>query len=145
MSVTYVPTALRREVRERAGFRCEYCCLNEADAFLPLEADHIIAEKHGGLTNLHNLACSCFDCNRFKGSDISSVDLVRGKIVPLFNPHTQIWSRNFTVADGEIMGRTASGRATVTLLKFNLPTRVEVRQLLVLKKIDPKNYESLTK
>lgn len=129
-----MPTALRKEIRQRAEFRCEYCHLSEADAFLTFEADHVIAEKHGGTTDINNLACSCFDCNRFKGSDISSIDSVKDKIVPLFNPRTQIWSRHFTVSDGEIIGRTATGRATVNLLKFNLPTRVEVRQLLVLKK-----------
>ena len=134
MSVTYVPTALWKDVRQRAEFRCEYCRIREADAYLPFEADHIIAEKHGGITNLNNLACSCFECNRFKGSDISSIDPVKGKIASLFNPRTQIWSRHFAVSDGEIIGRTATGRATANLLKFNLPTRVEVRQLLVLKK-----------
>ena len=133
MSVTYLPTALRQEIRQRARFRCEYCRLAEADAFLPHEADHIIAEKHGGLSIAKNLACSCFDCNRLKGSDIASVDPVTGKIVPLFHPRTQVWSRHFKVSDGEIIGRTAAGRATVKLLKFNLPARVEVRQMLFLK------------
>ena len=134
MSVTYVPTALRRDLPQRAELRCEYCRVAEADAFLPFEPDHIIAEKHGGLTDINNLAYSCFDCNRFKGSDISSIDPVRSKIASLFNPRTQRWSRHFAISDGEIIGRSATGRATANLLKFNLPTRVEVRQLLASKK-----------
>lgn len=134
MSVTYLPAALRNQVRQRAKFRCEYCRLAEADAFLPHEPDHIIAEKHGGLSKAENLACSCYDCNRFKGFDIASVDSFTGKIVPLFNPRTQVWSRHFKTSGGEIIGRTACGRATVNLLKFNLPARVEVRQMLLLKK-----------
>lgn len=129
-----MPTALWKEVQQRAEFRCEYCHISEADAFLPFEADHIIAEKHGGLTDINNLACSCFECNRFKGSNISSIDPVKGKAVFLFNPRTQSWSRHFAASDGEIIGRTATGRATANLLKFNRSTRVEVRQLLVAKK-----------
>ena len=47
MSVTHVPADLRRLVRERAGFRCEYCLIPETDVFYSLHVDHIIAEKHG--------------------------------------------------------------------------------------------------
>ena len=133
MSVTYLPAAVRNLVRQRAQFRCEYCRLAEADASYPHEPDHLIAEKHGGYSDVHNLACSCLNCNRFKGSDIASVDPVSGKVVRLFNPRTQVWSRHFKVSGGEIIGRTAAGRATVRLLKLNLPARVEVRQLLSLK------------
>jgi len=68
MSQTHIPAALRRLVRERARQRCEYCLLAEAQAFFPHEPDHIIAEKHGGLTTAENLALACFDCNRFIGT-----------------------------------------------------------------------------
>ncbi len=133
MSVTYLPTALRNQVRQRANFRCEYCRLAEVDAFLPHEPDHIIAEKHGGSSTPENLACSCYDCNRFKGSDIASVDPFTGKVVPLFDPRTQSWGRHFKASGPAITGRTTTGRATAKLLKFNLPARIEVRQLLLLK------------
>ena len=134
MSVTYLSATLRQQVRQRAKFRCEYCRLAESDAFLPHEPDHIVAEKHGGRSGADNLACSCYDCNRFKGSDIASVDPVSGKVVPLFNPRTQVWRRHFKVSGAEIIARTAAGRATANLLKFNLPARIEVRELLLLKK-----------
>ena len=49
MSETYVPAAVRRQVRARAGDRCEYCLLAEDDAFFPREPDHILALKHGGV------------------------------------------------------------------------------------------------
>jgi HNH endonuclease len=42
--------------------------------YYPHEADHVIAEKHGGATSADNLAWACFYCNRFKGSDLASVD-----------------------------------------------------------------------
>lgn len=69
-----VPERLRRQVQERAKGRCEYCLVHEADMYYPHEADHVIAEKHGGPTSLDNLAWACFYCNRFKGSDLASVD-----------------------------------------------------------------------
>jgi 5-methylcytosine-specific restriction endonuclease McrA len=57
--VTYIPATLRREVIERAGNRCEYCLLSVQIAFYPHEVDHVIAEKHGGATELDNLAFAC--------------------------------------------------------------------------------------
>lgn len=81
-----ISAALRRQVRERARERCEYCLLAEVQAFFPHEPDHIISQKHGGKTVLENLALSCFDCNRFKGSDIASVDPSSKTLTPLFNP-----------------------------------------------------------
>ena len=48
--------SLRREVRERAGERCEYCLLAELQAVPPHEPDHLIALKHDGQTTSANLA-----------------------------------------------------------------------------------------
>ena len=39
--MTYVPAALRREVIERAGNRCEYCRLPAEIAFYPHEVHHL--------------------------------------------------------------------------------------------------------
>jgi len=89
VSVTYIPSALRRQIDERAKGKCGYCLLAENYAFFTHEADHIISEKHGGKTVIENLALSCFDCNRFKGSDIASVDPLTESLVRLFNPRTQ--------------------------------------------------------
>src|SRR5678815_4531702 len=95
MTQTRISAALRREVRERAGERCEYCLLAESQAFFPHEPDHLISQRHGGKTVLANLALACFDCNRFKGSDIASIDVVTGRVVGLFNPRTQRWDDHF--------------------------------------------------
>lgn len=65
--MTYISAALRREVIERAGNRCEYCLLPAEVAFYPHEVDHVIAEKHGGATDIDNLAFACWRCNRHKG------------------------------------------------------------------------------
>lgn len=43
----YIPVALRRLVRERAGERCEYCLIPEQLTLAAHWVDHIVAEKHG--------------------------------------------------------------------------------------------------
>jgi hypothetical protein len=130
VSSARISPALRRDVRERAKGCCEYCLLPEEQAFFPHEPDHIIATKHGGQSTAANLALACFDCNRFKGSDIASIDPDRGELTPLFNPRTQEWSEHFSIAGGLIDPRTATGRVTELVLKLNLQSRVEVREIL---------------
>lgn len=127
-----ISAALRREVQERAGERCEFCLLAESQAFFPHEPDHLIARKQGGKTVSANLALACFDCNRFKGSDITSIDIGTNQVVRLFNPRTQRWSKHFRLEEaGRIVPLTEVGRVTETLLRFNLPERLEVRARLV--------------
>jgi hypothetical protein len=130
MSTTRISARLRRNVRERASERCEYCLLADADGYFSHEPDHVIAEKHGGETVFDNLAWACFDCNRFKGSDIASLDPISGKLVSLFNPRSQRWSDHFQLAGVVIVALTGTGRATERLLKLNLPARIEVRETL---------------
>jgi hypothetical protein len=125
-----ISAALRRQVRERARERCEYCLLAEVQAFFPHEPDHIIALKHGGKTLLENLALACFDCNRFKGSDIASVDPLSNDVTYLFNPRTQRWSEHFRLLDWHILPLTPTGRATERLLRFNLPPRIYARRAI---------------
>jgi 5-methylcytosine-specific restriction endonuclease McrA len=126
-----VPECLRRQVQERAQGRCEYCLIHESDMYYPHEADHVIAEKHGGATSLENLAWACFYCNRFKGSDLASVDPTSQKVVFLFNPREQRWKRHFRLNGGRIEGITASSRATVALLHLNDAERVAYRLGLI--------------
>jgi hypothetical protein len=116
MSTTRIPARLRRSVRDRAGERCEYCLLADEDGYFPHEPDHVIAEKHGGATVFGNLAWAGFDCNRFKGSDIASLDPIDGKLVALFNPRRQRWSEHFELAGAVIVALTAS-RQTRPLLE----------------------------
>ena len=131
MNEARILASLRREVRERAEERCEYCLLSESQAFFPHEPDHLIALKHGGRSTAANLALACSDCNRFKGSDIASIDAVTGKLVPLFNPRTQKWFAHFRLIGGQIIPLTPTGRVTEQLLRLNLPRRVEIREQLV--------------
>lgn len=120
----------RQEIRSRARYRCEYCLLAEEDAHFPHEVDHIIAEKHGGERIVENLAWACFDCNRFKGSNIASIDSETGELAPLFNPRQQTWSDHFLTQQGRLIPLTAVGRVTAAVLRLNLPRRVEIREIL---------------
>lgn len=128
MTRARISAALRREVRERARERCEYCLLTELQVSFPHEPDHLIALKHGGETSFANLVLACFDCNRFKGSDIASLDPLTSELVALFNPRTQKWSEHFQLNAGQIIPLTATGRATERLLKLNLSSRLELRE-----------------
>jgi len=56
VSGSYIPAELRRLVIARAASRCEYCGIAEADTYFGCEVDHIVSEKHGGLTEEVNLA-----------------------------------------------------------------------------------------
>ena len=131
MNQPHILASLRREERERAEERCEYCLLSETQAVLPHEPDHLIALKHGGQTTSENLALACFECNRFKGSDIASIDAITGELVGLFNPRTQRWFEHFRLNGAQIIPLTPVGRVTDKLLRLNLPSRVEVRRQLV--------------
>ncbi|MFI5458815.1 MAG: HNH endonuclease [Isosphaerales bacterium] len=131
MSVTHVTPALRRLVRERAGKCCEYCLIPEAVTWAAHTLDHIIAEKHGGTTTAENLALACTLCNSRKGSDLVSIDEQTGAIEPLFHPRQNHWTAHFQLVGGRIEPRTARGRATSRLLRFNDPNRVQERELLV--------------
>ena len=134
MTASHIPAALRREVRARAWACCEYCRINEDDAFFPHEPDHVIAVKHGGTTDSPNLALACIECNRHKGSDLASIDPEGGLIVALFNPRTDVWDDHFEARGGRIVPRTNVGRVTVTLLRMNAAARVEVREELAAQK-----------
>ncbi len=132
MSTTYISAALRREVIERAGGCCEYCLFGMDDRPIDFAVDHVIAEKHGGPTQSDNLCWSCYWCNSYKGSDLSSVDWdVDNSIVPLFNPRQQTWDEHFLLDGVRIVPLTAVGRVTVFLLQLNAPERIKDRKVLI--------------
>src|SRR5579859_3256581 len=113
MSQTYMPLAVRRQDMERAHDCCEYCRTAQEDRAIDFVIDHIIAEKHGGQTSIANLCLSCYWCNSYKGSDLSSVDWdVDEQIVPLFNPRQQNWNDHFNLDGSIIKALTATGRVT---------------------------------
>ena len=131
MTRTYIPTALRQIVQERAGGRCEYYLYPQDTSFLAFEVEHIVAEKHSGTTTVDNLALACPYCNRFKGTDLGSLDPETGQLVPFFNPRTQRWAEHFWLDGAQIVPLTPEGRVTVAILRLNHPDRILERQRLI--------------
>jgi hypothetical protein len=105
--------------------------MSVADRLLPFEIDHIIAEKHGGITDPDNLCLACYRCNSFKGSDIASIDPETESVALLFNPRRQAWDEHFRLNGASIEPLTASGRVTVFLLRRNMPGQIAQRSALI--------------
>ena len=129
--MSVIPPDLRLANWRRAGGCYEYCLIHEEDWLVLHQPDHIIAEQHGGQAVLDNLALACIKCNRLKGPNIASIDPETGQGIFLFHPRRDKWSDHFKLEGARIAPLTATGRATATLLKFNVPERVESRQLLM--------------
>ncbi len=87
----------------------------------------------GGKTVLDNLAFACGGCNRCKSTKTTGFDPDNGQDVPLFHPREQewhdhfIWNEEFTL----MVGITATGRATINMLRLNRPGVVNLRRVLV--------------
>lgn len=123
--------ALRRLVWERAEGCCEYCRLPQsASPVSRFQIEHIRAKQHRGSTAEDNLALSCPRCNCFKGPNLAAVDPDTDEVVPIFHPRQQAWYDHFFEEGTEIRGLTATGRATVILLRMNDEDRQEVRAAL---------------
>jgi len=131
MARIYISAELRRLVIERARERCEYCLIHQDDTPFSHHLDHLTPLKHGGQTTSENLALACLECNRYKGSDLTTIDPETGEITSLFNPRLQVWAEHFELRDEQIIGQTSIGRATVVLLRLNNRTRLIQRQVLI--------------
>lgn len=121
--------ASRLFVRQRAGFKCEYCKIPEAATpFITFHADHIVAQQHLIDDSLDNIAQSCDRCNAYKGPNLSSIDPESLATVDLFHPRRDNWSDHFELVSGQVSGKTATGRSTARLLNMNAPRRVQLRR-----------------
>lgn len=129
--MTYVSAALREQVIQRADVRCEYCQYPQDAALFAFEMEHVIAEKHGGKTELENLALACPFCNRAKGTDLGSLDPESGMLTAFYNPRKDVWSDHFVLEGPLIRPLTAVGRVTVAILQLNSTDRIAERELLV--------------
>ena len=128
---------LKEHVWDRACSRSEYCLLPQWLTDSCHQIDHIIAQKHQGMTDSNNLALACILCNSYKGPNIAGVDHISGKIARLFNPRFDDWQDHFDWDDAVLMGLTDIGRATVTVLKINLEHRIRHRSTLIIEGVFP--------
>jgi hypothetical protein len=102
----------------------------EHDA-VSFEIDHVIAVSHAGPSRAKNLALACFLDNSYKGPNLAGIDPRTKRITPLFNPRRQQWRRHFRWDGPVLVGRTAAGRATIAVLRINLPHRIAQREALI--------------
>jgi HNH endonuclease len=118
--MAYIPEPLRAEVFKRANYQCEYCLINETLSFFAFHVEHILSLKHGGKTELNNLALACPICNLHKGTDIATVLPGFAEPVRFFNPRLDNWLDHFSIElSGLIIAKTSIGEATVKILHLN--------------------------
>jgi hypothetical protein len=130
MTRSRIPEAVRACVRAAAGNRCGYCLARQEYVPWSLDVEHIVPRTKGGTDDEENLWLACRSCNLHKADQTHSRDPFTGRLVRLFNPRRQRWSRHFNwSADGVmIVGRTVCGRATVAALNLNNLVAITVRQ-----------------
>jgi hypothetical protein len=127
-----IPRAVRRQVRDRASDRCEYCRHPAAFSCAPFVCEHGIPRTSGSGNTPEELAWACPACNGHKYAKTHAIDPRSGRLIPLFNPRRQKWSRHFAW-DADfllILGRTAVGRAAVAALHLNSPALINLRRAL---------------
>ena len=101
---------------------------------MEFEVDHVIPISRNGTDELDNLALSCRICNLRKSDRIEGMDAVTLETVKLFNPREDVWSEHFekqTQLPYQILGKTATGRATIARLDMNSSLQLRARRLWV--------------
>ena len=90
--------------------------------------DHVWPKAESGPTTIENLALACVACSLRKGHRTTGVDPETGEVVRLFHPRTDVWNEHFDIQpDACIAGKTAIGRATITVLRLNHVLAVAIR------------------
>jgi len=124
--------ATRARARGRAAAqprRCEYCQLRQEDSPLANHhVEHIRPMKHGGDDDHDNLALACIDCNLHKGSNLTGIDPESDGVVELYNPRRARWNDHFRWDGIRIIGKTPTGRTTITVLNMNSEDQLSLRR-----------------
>ena len=121
--------ALRKAIKVRAKYLCEYCLSPEYYSPDPFENDHILPFSKKGQSILENYAFACSGCNGIKYNATHAIDPATGQSVRLYNPRLDewkdhfCWNEDFTI----IIGISPIGRATVLRLKLNRESVINLR------------------
>ena len=111
-----VPADIREQVRQRAGFVCEFCGVSETDNGAQLTIDHFQPHSKGGSDEFGNLVYSCVRCNQYK-QDYWPLQAGEPK---LCNPRSGPFHQHFIeLEDGCLHPLTASGAFTLQRLRLN--------------------------
>ena len=138
----YIPVLLQRRSIERGHNHCEYCQCPADYAIDSFQFDHILPLCLGGQTELENIAFSCGGCNSYKNNKTHYYDPLTNLLYPIYNPRLDIWLHHFQWNDDKLrlIGNTASGRATIELLRLNRKGVVNQRSLLKLIGLHPPSF-----
>jgi hypothetical protein len=111
-----VSAEVREQVRQRAGFACEYCRVTETDAAGELAIDHFRPRIEGGTDELDNLLYCCFRCNLYKADYWPGPGGGPG----LWNPRIDARDVHLlTLMDGRLYPVTPTGEFTLRRLRLN--------------------------
>lgn len=115
---------LKKQVRKRAKYLCEYCHADELWQFVLFTIDHIIPVSKEGKDELENLALACFHCNRYK----SNKQFVNN--IKVFNPRKMSWNEHFSWSEDylQILHQTEIGQVTIESLQMNRPRIIQIRK-----------------
>ena len=117
---------------KRAGGCCEYCLSQQQFSTQTYSLEHIFPRALGGLSQEDNLALSCKGCNNHKHDKLEALDPLTQELCPLFHPRAQSWDDHFAWSEDytRVIGKTPTGRATVSALKLNRDGVVNLRHVL---------------
>jgi HNH endonuclease len=134
--MAYIPESIKIVVFKRANQQCEYCLINENFSFFSFHIEHIISMKHGGKTELDNLALACPICNINKGTDIATILPKSDELIRFFNPRSEKWADHFSLEpSGLIVAITSTGEATIKILNLNHPDSIIERKEMLIRGI----------
>lgn len=115
---------IREQVRQRAGFACEFCGVSEANVGGLLTIDHFQPQSREGSDSLEHLIYACASCNQYKQDYWPN-----GESDPkLWNPRKELASVHFVeLDDGRVVAISAIGEFTIRRLRLNRTPLVEYR------------------
>jgi len=113
---------------QHAHNACEYCRLSQAGQEATFHVDHIISQSAGGLTVSENLALACVSCSLHKSARQTALVPHSNEEVLLFHPRRDVWSEHFRWEGVFPVGLTATGQATIEVLRMNRPLILAIRQ-----------------
>lgn len=119
-----LPLDVRRAVRQRGHFACEFCGVTETDTGGELTIDHFQPRTKGGTDALENLLYCCHRCNQYKADYWPS----QPEDPHLWHPRHDPSERHLLLlADGTLHPITAVGAFTLRRRRLNRPPLVASR------------------
>lgn len=107
---------LRMQVRQRAGFACEFCGVTEANVGGQLTLDHFRPRSKGGTDTVENLLYCCVRCNQYKQDYWPSQPEESMIWNPLIEPATAHFLEG---EEGKLFPLTETGSFTIKRLRLN--------------------------